>query len=241
MPERLRTSFLGVFGAHQFPDGRVGAIVVYDSPAAPSPAESSYWVFRFEDGIWKLDDVPGETGQFDWGGSGTPTYVFQALTPQAVMPCLAERLTDEEISSIVGLEPEARPIPHRLDNAVGEQELSEIDYFGKQWVSCINSGDARRVYSMFTPIYTSTIDPDDVTQSLMKDTKNRSTESAVRYLGVVSADHLSDGRIGASFAFSDPLAPGPVQTLYVVLDRQQGHLLLDSIYSSFEMIIRTNQ
>jgi len=58
LPEAERSAFLDVSYVRPFDDGRVGAVLVIDTPAAPAPAESFFAIFARVDGRWVLDDLP---------------------------------------------------------------------------------------------------------------------------------------------------------------------------------------
>jgi len=49
---------LGVYYVRPFSDGRVGAVLVVDDPAAPSPAEPIFAVFVHDGTRWILDATP---------------------------------------------------------------------------------------------------------------------------------------------------------------------------------------
>lgn len=51
-------AFLGVFYVRQLADGRAGAVVVFDDPRAPSPAEAFYWIFTPVGNRWIFDEFP---------------------------------------------------------------------------------------------------------------------------------------------------------------------------------------
>ena len=56
-PPSAWTRFIAVREARVLADGRVGAVVVTDNPAAPPPGpEAAYLVFAEEDGRWLIDE-----------------------------------------------------------------------------------------------------------------------------------------------------------------------------------------
>jgi hypothetical protein len=74
-PER-RVTLLDVVYVREYPDGRVGAVVVIDDPLAPSPAEPYFFVFAKGGDRWLFDEWPATTFLADEAtedGSGAPT------------------------------------------------------------------------------------------------------------------------------------------------------------------------
>lgn len=54
-PVEQQVRFVGVVHPLQFDDGRIGAVVMVDDPAAPAPIEASFLFFAYEDGRWRFD------------------------------------------------------------------------------------------------------------------------------------------------------------------------------------------
>jgi len=57
-PPAERVTLLDVVYVREYPDGRVGAVVVIDDPLAPSPAEPYFFVFIREGDRWLFDEWP---------------------------------------------------------------------------------------------------------------------------------------------------------------------------------------
>lgn len=60
-PPDERVTLLDVAYVREFPDGRVGAVVVIDDPLAPSPAEPYFFVFIRAGDRWLFDEWPTTT------------------------------------------------------------------------------------------------------------------------------------------------------------------------------------
>lgn len=58
LPEAERIALLDVSYVRPFADGRVGAVLVIDDPAAAAPAESFFVIFARTGERWVLDDFP---------------------------------------------------------------------------------------------------------------------------------------------------------------------------------------
>lgn len=58
MPREDWISFVGVFYARQFPDGRVGAVVAFDTNQLPTPVEPYFYMFERVGDRWLFDEWP---------------------------------------------------------------------------------------------------------------------------------------------------------------------------------------
>lgn len=58
LPDGERMAILGVPYVVPLDDGRIGAVVVFDHPASPSPVQAFFWIFAKQDGRWLFDAWP---------------------------------------------------------------------------------------------------------------------------------------------------------------------------------------
>jgi hypothetical protein len=242
LPADRRVTLVGVYDAVAFEDGRVGAVVVFDDPDAPAPAEAFFWVFRVEEGHWKLDDVPSES--MPYRDSATPAPSPRPLPPGAsvVDPAacvVAPRTLDEVIGLIDGRAegegPAIAVAPTLTDSAPPPQVEAAIADTIRQQLACANANDQLRVWALWTDANVAARDPEDL--DLVVEPTPRPEAERNAFVGMRAFRELSDGRVGAALVIDDPATPSPIDTLFAVFGEEDGRWLLDAVYSHYSTVI----
>ncbi|MEA2597472.1 MAG: hypothetical protein QOF01_3941 [Thermomicrobiales bacterium] len=238
LPSERLVMLLDVTYAREFPDGRVGAIVILDDPIAESPAEPLFLVFQFASDRWLIDDfgVFGSTTTVATPATGSlVAFASDPLDIPDPADCRVEARDRDELEALVDSSnspsseefpqtPEVLPttMPNRPADETATQGVAAT---ARQLVACINTGDLLRVSALYTDDFlrSVTFEPDNL------DAENApmSPEERMAYLGVLYVRAFDDGRVGAVVVLDDPFFAGAIEPIFLLFEQNGDHWLID--------------
>ena len=125
-------------------------------------------------------------------------------------------------------EPAATPAALQTDAAVDAAVVEEIAATTRELVACLNAGDLRRAYALWTDDLLREgggIEPEEI----LAEPEALPERERTAFLAVTYVRPLADGRVGAALVIDDPQTSSPADVSFGIFERVGDRWLLDEV------------